>query len=362
MAIDEHNTRPDQQRTAEPTTLATPPHNLGISIVLQPATPLTTLSDILAADAESPSLPGWGRFTPRNPIDKFNKAEMPPIHDAHPTAPLDAIDISVIKQWEAFPQGKLLAIPFENDAKKAINHDRIQAKIFAAAIDITQSQKIGVAGPNASANARQTPTTFLIYNIPDAQMHKLLKQAVWSSPAFTFRVTPFAPKIPKLLFTISKLTITDVDMVRKMITEIWKSDDALDFFNTPPRQETPQELNAGRRILEDLIESLDVQLLEFKERSGEFDPKFNIYAESPSITNHQVWSQARSFLATRAYNTTPLGPGRAQIAPFNCGICHGVDHPRGMCPFPNVTGWSGPTRRPETQRTRNEMTRRDMRR
>lgn len=71
-------------------------------------------------------------------------------------------------------------------------------------------------------------------------------------------------------------------------------------------------------------------------------PRFNIYADSSHIRDVVIWKQIRFFLADRTYQTSAIDGGRTYIAPHNCGICHGVDHPRRLCPFPSLPGWKGP--------------------
>jgi hypothetical protein len=179
---------------------------------------------------------------------------------------------------------------------------------------------------------------------------QLLQQAVWASDSITFRVAPLDPECPKLLFTISDLHAADVGLVRNMILGVWRSDETRKFFNS-----TGPGPNVAKMMLEDFINSLDVQLLEFRQKKSVLVPKFNIYAESSNCPNHNIWGLARNFLANRSYDTiSVLGPGRAEIAALDCRLCHGVDHPRGMCPFPKVKGWNGPTWRPENQHPQSE--------
>ncbi|KAJ3821332.1 hypothetical protein F5878DRAFT_689496 [Lentinula raphanica] len=38
-----------------------------------------------------------------------------------------------------------------------------------------------------------------------------------------------------------------------------------------------------------------------------------------------------------------MGRANFKIQPYRCGICRGVDHPIGLCPFPELNEWFGPT-------------------
>jgi hypothetical protein len=101
------------------------------------------------------------------------------------------------------------------------------------------------------------------------------------------------------------------------------------------------------------IDSINVTRLDFKQRRAQDKPRFNVYADSSHIRDPRIWSQVRDFMATQLYSNTRIGEGKTVIAPNNCGICHGADHPRGLCPFPDVPGWNGPLRTVGNQRNRN---------
>ena len=145
---------------------------------------------------------------------------MPKIHDTNPTAIFDLIDLSIINEWDSFPEGKLVAIPFGNEVNKLYQHDDIRRKIFNAAAEITKAQHAAVAGPRPHANARQNthpPHTFLIYNLSELQHRTLLERTVWSSAEITFRVAPLLLTKPDFLFSIAGLSTLATDNVCDMI-------------------------------------------------------------------------------------------------------------------------------------------------
>jgi hypothetical protein len=47
-------------------------------------------------------------------------------------------------------------------------------------------------------------------------------------------------------------------------------------------------------------------------------------------------------LAERSYYNSKFGQRHNLITPNHCGLCHGIDHLRGICPFPGIDGWKGP--------------------
>ena len=81
---------------------------------LRPSTigPLSAVQAWLEAAVQRKAATPSKGGTPREPVDK---ATIPTIHDAHPIATLDHIDIYFVG-WEGYPAGKPLATPFEGDA------------------------------------------------------------------------------------------------------------------------------------------------------------------------------------------------------------------------------------------------------
>lgn len=288
-----------------------------------------------------------GRNNARDPLDKYTKADMPLVHDAHPTSPFLYINLDLITEWEKLLGEKLLAIPFGDDARNADLHDPIKNRILYAIAEITQSKGVGVSAPSPSAEAneaKRVPTTFLIYNLTFSQKYKLLDRGVWSSPAITFRVTPFFPTNPDYLFTIRGFSMNIEDHVETLVYNIWHDADSLAFaqnlINAAP-EKNRIELSLA---ISAFLESISVTCLNIKERGGALTPRFNIYAKGRAIPLHTTWLELRKYLSKRIYFTPLIGRGEVKTNPFNCGICHGVEHPRGLCPFPDIPGWNGPRR------------------
>ncbi|KAJ8587402.1 hypothetical protein M405DRAFT_821591 [Rhizopogon salebrosus TDB-379] len=94
------------------------------------------------------------------------------------------------------------------------------------------------------------------------------------------------------------------------------------------------------RATQSLINSIHVELLDFKVSGGLSVPRFNIFALSPT-RNAKAWTDLRSFLRILEYPTGLDGCGIA-VALSPCPICHSIAHPRGLCPFPGIPLWNGP--------------------
>ena len=90
--------------------------------------------------------------------------------------------------------------------------------------------------------------------------------------------------------------------------------------------------------------SLSVARLDIKEVGNALKPRFNVYADGSNITYDKLWTRLRAFLIGQTYASAMEGRGIPEQVPYVCTCCHGVDHPRGLCPFPGLTGWNGPGR------------------
>jgi hypothetical protein len=136
----------------------------------------------------------------------------------------NGIDLDCLYEWVQYKGAKLLAIPFKNDAHSLDKHDSIHAKLFAAAVEITQLHEVGVAAPTPSKDANKskvTPTAFLIYNLTPLNYDFMLTHKVWSLIAITFRVTPLDLPCPNFMFTIKGFTEYTNEAIQEMVQSAW---------------------------------------------------------------------------------------------------------------------------------------------
>lgn len=337
--------------TAAPTPTP-PPGNNTISVQ-----PQTSLRDLMTSGTDPCNPAKLPCRAPRDPLDKYIKADMPEIHDLEPRSLLELIDLDRLDEWDRCPGGKLVAVPFRDEAEDPDWAKFVQNRIFAAAAEITKAQLMGISTPRPNELAHEThrtPTTFLIYNLTDSQRQILLQQRVWSSKDITFRVAPLGSNIPSYLFTVSGLTTLNLQSIRDMVLDTWLDDESCIFFQLTPQPTNSPEHSNISPILEDLVNSIQVEQLPTKDEGGILAPVFHILASSPRIPNHQVWSQIRNFLAKRNYEASLEGSATIRVAPFDCTLCHGISHPRGLCPFTKIIGWNAPMGPPENKRPRRD--------
>ncbi|KAI9508232.1 hypothetical protein F5148DRAFT_1284320 [Russula earlei] len=308
---------------------------------------ITRMQNRLEAIAKRTHNKTNNRAPQRGPTDKYTAcANFPTVHDAHPAAALDYIDVKCAVDWVQRPGEKLLAIPFDSEANDLHAHHAIKSKLFTATTEITKANNLGISGPIPSQDARRAPTSFLIYNLTVSQKDTLLERGVWSSTNLTFRVSSLYPPCPDFLFTISGFTTHVIGDVQQAVQKVWMDQLTHTFIRDTVNTFDPHDRPSVASSIHQFLNSMRIACLEIKTSGGELAPQFNIYSSGTLITQDDLWFTLRDFLASRTYTTSLQGDGDNKITPFHCSICHSVDHPRGLCPFPSIKGWNSPNIRP----------------
>jgi hypothetical protein len=341
-----------------------------------PSPSLEELQQRKATEIEThfPSRPTDAEGRTNYPRDKYLLTEMPDIHDEHPMGPLEGVATEQIYAWLSIETGKILVRPFDSGVLYQPNQAPIARELMAAIREITGSPHISVATPiigerktKAPANAGRSakpkqPIAFLVHDLTADDVTTLLSRPIWASKELTFQTFPFPTGRPRFMFTIENLTTQSEEHVRDLVAEIWGDEATTDFLGEIlanfPDGEQP---NLRREILS-FLDSIQIRRLDIKSGGGLADPHFNVYADSSAVSDVNTWLDIRDFLRNRVYRSMILGTGRAIATKFHCGLCHGKDHPRGLCPFPRIPGWKGPTSSPPkairnyTEQSRGENT------
>ena len=134
-------------------------------------------------------------------------------------------------------------------------------------------------------------------------------------------------------------------MITPIVQKVWDSAPIKAFITSPVNAVPEEKRSSVETTIYLLMDSMWVEKLDPKHASKTMAPSFNIYTDSGGITMEDVWVLLWNHLAEQAYTSNMQGRGRIKVAPFHCGVCHSVNHPRGLCPFPDTPGWNGPTKR-----------------
>jgi hypothetical protein len=284
-----------------------------------------------------------GHSPARNPLDKYTPGLLPDVQDASPTAIFKNIDLDCISEWEDIEGKKLLAIPFDTPQCTPEWHSAMAGKILTAVAKITKAQEVDICEPRPSKEAtkvRCTPIAFLIHCLLSQQVEILMECRIWSSQAITFRMTCFAPACPNFLFTIRGWKTITLKNVYPVVKQVWNSDQAQDFIRSLVYAVPPAQWNNVEKEVETLLASMNIIHLNTKEAGNTLTPCFNVYADSSNLSLNKVWSRLRAHYVNCTYSSTTLGKGTVEQIPFRCMLCHGIDHPQGLCPFPDTPEWN----------------------
>jgi hypothetical protein len=272
-----------------------------------------------------------------------------PVHDAHPLSFLKGTDPKQLKEWNDHDSRKLFAIPFDGEARTPNGQNSVRSKLAKAIHNLTKSPEAMVAAPRTNVNSgqkRDTPTTFLIYNLDEHGYDLLKDNPIWCSEEITFRTVPFNAPCPDFLFAIEGMNTTQNSAVQEVVHQIWHDEHTAQFLESTINRLQGAERAEAEDTIPKFIASMKTQSVNIKEAGNTPAPRYSVLVKGATITNDNLWTALRNFFLKRTYAFPMQGEGTTNKSPNHCGICHGVDHPRGLCPFPNIEGWRGPIHRP----------------
>jgi hypothetical protein len=279
---------------------------------------------------------------------------MPEIHEEHPMGLLENVDPNQVQDWTfKINTGKILARPFNTEVHYVPNHLDIAKELMTAIKDIVGLTNVSVAEPTKDPNSGpkdRPPMAFLIYDLSDNDVALLMDRHIWVSQSLTFEISPFPLERPSFLFSIRGLATTSENHIKELILITWKDPISKAFFDKILQNTPPFYQNVTYHEINRFINSIDIKHLEIKTEGGRDDPHFNVYTNSSLLSNAEMWMETQNFLHRRTYRSSILGHGQVILDKFHCHLCHGKDHPKGLCPFPKIPGWKGPKRpiRPES--------------
>ena len=323
---------PRQQPSPPPPPMATPP--------ITPAPSMRVhLEKVSRTNTRSP-----GHFPARDPLNKYTARPLPKVQDASLTSIFELIDLDCISEWETITGEKLLAIPFNNGGGTLDWQSVTAERILTAVAEITKVQEVDIAMPKANETAKKarcSPSTFLIHGLQKEQADTLLECRIWSLQAITFQATCFAPNCPDYLFTLKGFVTLTIRNIYPIVKQVWDSEEARNYIETLVNAITPTQRGEVEVEICSLLASMNILCLDTKEAGNTLTPQFNVYADSSKMSLNEVWTRLRTHYANRTFSSTMLGLGIVEQSPFSCTLCHGVDHPWGLCPFPDTPDWNG---------------------
>lgn len=194
------------------------------------------------------------------------------------------------------------------------------------------------------------PWHFLISGIPPEAIERLIRLQVCSSPEVSCFFVPFEQQLPTYALTLENFSFPDSESTNREIANIVKetirsNPDALHYIheNIP----SPDAEAALRTI-----ESTRVSSLTLAHSKTKKETVWNVYFQSPPNFTLKQYFDWTNILRSFFYVSEDYGYGTArQDAQFMCVGCKSFDHPTGLCPFPKIPGWFGPSITEDTNAT-----------
>jgi len=285
-----------------------------------------------------------------SPLVKYTKNPIPKIHDENPVALLEGLDLKQVKTWLDEDTGKLLARPFGSKTRNQVELRMIADRIKKASHEITNNQDIEVALPlrakDTCGRGTKQPITFLIMELSLLNISTLTSRHVWSSREISFQIAPVESTCPDFLFTIYGFT-TDVEAkILTCVRSLWSDKATTAAIEQIVRSSAGKHSQDQTSTLMEkatvFLNSVTIEKLKIKQSGNFDDPHFNVYARGSILKGEDgIWMEIRDHLKSHTYRTDLYGIGRCYTVGYHCGFCHGRDHPRGLCPYPNLPGWNG---------------------
>ena len=278
------------------------------------------------------------------------------------------------RQAEAWRQeeGPLMVLQFAgHGAQDPGNERRIAAvqDILRTNFNIdTDRVRFVAAIPQASNHRRENslPTYTAIFGLGSDNGRLLVRSGWISTSNVTFCVESVNITPPAFLGAFTQArhfgSLNPIDIAERVRETIRDDAEAMwAIYEIIACDANTQGRWAGREpdiVLEHLIDTLRVDILDYQTRAGVPEPLVRVYMDSPTL-HAGDWNAFRDTIMGLAFGDDLTGNPAIFAGSLWCAICHGYDHPTELCPLLLIPGWNGPTLNYPTLRAgirRNERT------
>ena len=199
---------------------------------------------------------------------------------------------------------------------------------------------VGVPGyvNNGWTDARPLYPLF-VAGISKKQKRILIDRICWNTPGITFFAVPTEPFVTAFVMTLGGLTLEadpeDEIIVAHIVKHHLKLSGKVRGFIAKHNDLFDGDYSVTD-ILNEILHSVEARALEITVDDAQATV-FNVYMCSPTSdpTNHEAWIRLLKNISYVSHhgNLTPRKPE------FNCASCYALDHPTGLCPYPELPGW-----------------------
>ncbi|KAF7967241.1 hypothetical protein HWV62_35095 [Athelia sp. TMB] len=291
----------------------------------------------------------------------------PTVHGRVPTITIDNVDPQQVQLYFSERSRVMVAQPFGTnswDAEKSGDIANAIAKEIQTSFDAPTVAVSPANEDKPTSGLNGPPFSYFVTDIPDEAYWALLEKECIASRTTQFIIRPLKRMGPNSymgcimgLVNVQNLTEKREDQLLDDIRELFYKNKtfydatlnvALEYIESLPKASSPppegdadvdmSPENDPDYFVHDLLGDLKIEVLPIKARSGTLKPAVNLYLRIPGASQVAVAAVWKA-IAGITYHTSRFGKGYYQ-ASWKCNFCRGIDHPTGLCPFPQTPGWA----------------------
>ncbi|KAF7798552.1 hypothetical protein EIP86_009774 [Pleurotus ostreatoroseus] len=222
-------------------------------------------------------------------------------------------------------------------------HDAVSAFLGHNRARLTPPEPDAPIPPEELDHYQGPPYSFFLWGLSQGDVDRIVGRKVLASRGITIIARRFSWLTPYLFGVVRGLrNISDPDEIYDRVKPRLQA--CLPAILDIAAADNPDVANDPDRAAHEarIMRSLLVTFLDIKEPGGRSTPEFFVYAHIPVI-NVAALDAARAVLKGVDWYDPLLGrPEFGMPQAHWCLLCHGADHPRGLCPLPNTPDWLGP--------------------
>ncbi|KAI0037637.1 hypothetical protein FA95DRAFT_1614024 [Auriscalpium vulgare] len=326
--------------TPPPRSNAPPPPKAGHHPPPPPAAKKTTAERLKFARARIGQ--GSSSSTASPVLANLPSGPFPLIHFSQAADPVQYHAEKQIADWDKEKTPKCLIDVLGQMARNPEDHAAIGALIAAKITELAGEQSPRVSAPLRSAEAiddKKYSSTFLASRISDRSRTYLEKARILLFPDIQLHVIPYDLVSPARLLTLKNFTTAEEEIIADIAIVTWLSDRSREGLDALVKKYRSAPIPLTHDHIENFIGSMYVKRIDMKGKGGLSTPYFGIYIDPNTLPDDDFWHILRDHFGSLIYESTMYGTGMVQ-PPSYCPICHGCDHPRGLCPFPLLPAWT----------------------
>jgi hypothetical protein len=188
-----------------------------------------------------------------------------------------------------------------------------------------------------------SPVLWLVAGLPPHLAQAVLERPVLSSRRITLFTIPFNMPITRFVGTFGGFTLPNsqggADAARDLLQMAIRANaDITEFVRTHRDAFDPQvSADQAWHIFSNSVVVEGMELLVNNTVTVAWQ-----LGVTPPTNDHGAWIQLRRLFGCLSVMTALHRTARLQRS-YRCHICPSINHPTGLCPFPCLPGWLGPT-------------------